>query len=191
MRIAIDIDSTLHHYWDTFRELIRERTGIDLPYEDQTDWHVTKVPTATLREIVLETHQPVHVLAAEPYPGAVETVNAWHRAGHFIHITSHRAPACGTATAAWLTRIGVPFDDLHCSFDKVSRCLELDIDVLVDDSPQNIARGLDEGLILATLVHPWNGHLLERDGVVSAHDWEELAAKLEPVLAELGDLDEA
>ena len=29
-----------------------------------------------------------HILGSEPYPGAVETVRAWHEAGHFIHITS-------------------------------------------------------------------------------------------------------
>ena len=32
----------------------------------------------------------------------------------------------------------MPYDDLHCSFDKVTRCVELGIDVLVDDSPVNI-----------------------------------------------------
>src|SRR3954464_8342290 len=89
-RIAIDIDSTLHHYWDTFREIARRRTGVDLPYERQTDWHVTEIPQEELFAVVLETHEPSIVLAAEPYPGAVEIVNGWHDAGHFIHITSHR-----------------------------------------------------------------------------------------------------
>jgi uncharacterized protein len=32
MRIALDIDSTLHHYWDTLSEAARNRFGIDLPY---------------------------------------------------------------------------------------------------------------------------------------------------------------
>ena len=35
MRIGIDIDSTLHHYWDHFSEVVLERHGIDLPYENQ------------------------------------------------------------------------------------------------------------------------------------------------------------
>src|SRR4051794_29591568 len=37
-RIAIDIDSTLHDYWRQFREVAQRRTGVDLPYEEQTDW---------------------------------------------------------------------------------------------------------------------------------------------------------
>ena len=39
----------------------------------------------------------------------------------------------------------MPYDDLHCSFDKVTRCVELGIDVLVDDSPVNIDEGAGGG----------------------------------------------
>ena len=41
----------------------------------------------------------------------------------------------------------MPYDDLHCSFDKVTRCEELGIHVLVDDSPVNIARARDAGIV--------------------------------------------
>ena len=39
----------------------------------------------------------------------------------------------------------MPYDDLHCSFDKVPRCVELGIHVLVDDSPVNIAKAREAG----------------------------------------------
>ena len=78
------------------------------------------------------------MLAAEPYPGAVEAVRAWHEAGHFIHITSHRATDSHDATERWLRRIGLPYDELYCSYDKVARCREIGIDVLIDDSPVNL-----------------------------------------------------
>jgi hypothetical protein len=76
----------------------------------------------------------------------------------------------------------MPFDDLHCSFDKVTRCSELAIDVLVDDSPVNIVRARAAGIVPATLIHPWNAELVERDGVIGARDWVELRALLDPVL---------
>ncbi len=82
-----------------------------------------------------------------PYPGAVETVNAWHAAGHFIHITSHRSTDSHDATVAWLEAIGLQHDELYCSYDKITRCREIGIDVLVDDSPVNLERALDEGII--------------------------------------------
>jgi uncharacterized HAD superfamily protein len=184
-RIAIDIDSTLHHYWDLFRSILRERSGVDLAYEDQTDWGITRVPQEVLREAVSETHSDDNIAAAEPYPGAVEAVRAWHDQGHWIHITSHRAESCAPATARWLAQVGIPFDDLHCSWDKVTRCVELEIDVLVDDSPVNLERARAEGILGATIRHPWNRELDGEDGIVMADDWKVLREQLEPRLERL------
>ena len=74
----------------------------------------------------------------------------------------------------------MPYDDLHCSFDKVTRCVELGIHVLVDDSPVNIARARDAGIVAATIVHPWNVELVERDGVIGAPDWTGAAGEARP-----------
>lgn len=182
-RIAIDIDSTLHHYWDVLSAAARRRFGIELPYEEQLDWGITRLKPEQLALCIEETHCPEAILDAEPYPDAVQTVRAWHEQGHYIHITSHRADIAQDATAAWLERIGLPHDDLHCSFDKVARCMELEIDVLIDDSPVNIARALEAGITTATIAHPWNRDVCEEEDVVCAADWRELAQRLAPVLA--------
>jgi uncharacterized protein len=184
-RIALDIDSTLHHYWDLFSDVVAERYGIELPYEEQTGWGITRLPDDYVRDAVRETHSDANIAAGEPYPHAVETVQAWHAAGHWIHVTSHRAPDCYPATASWLEKIGLPFDDLHCSFDKVTRCVELGIDVLVDDSPVNLERANRAGILGATIRHPWNEHLEGHEGFVVADDWRELRTFLEPFLARL------
>jgi hypothetical protein len=184
-RIALDIDSTLHHYWDLFRSVVRERFDVDLAYESQTDWGITRLEEAQLRAAVAETHSDENIAAAEPYPGAVETIQAWHEQGHWIHVTSHRAEHSASATASWLQEAGIPFDDLHCSWDKVSRCVELDIDVLVDDSPVNLERAREAGILGATILHPWNREFEGREGVVVARDWAELRKRLEPCLERL------
>ncbi|HZB76073.1 MAG TPA: hypothetical protein VE526_07605 [Solirubrobacteraceae bacterium] len=183
MRIAIDIDSTLHDYWEQFSAAVRRRFGVTLPYEDQITWEVTLLRPEQVRACVIETHGEKHVMAAVPYPGAVETVRAWHEAGHFIHVTSHRDVDCRPWTAAWLDRIGMPYDELYCSFDKVSHCAEIGIDLLVDDSPRNLERALDAGIRAATILHPWNRELCETEDVICAEDWPGLARRLEPVLA--------
>ena len=182
MRIAIDIDSTLHHYWDLFALLARRRFGVALPYDEQFDWGITRLKPEQLKCCINETHADDVILAGRPYPGAVETVNAWHADGHFIHITSHRAPETHAATTAWLERIDLPFDDLHCSWDKVTRCAEIEIDVLIDDSPVNIVRAQERGIVPATIAHPWNREVCEEEGVIRARDWPELAELLAPLL---------
>ena len=185
MRIAIDIDSTLHHYWDLFALLARRRFGVALAYDEQVSWDIVQLRREQVAALVAESHRPEHVLAAAPYEGAVETVAAWHAAGHFIHVTSHRSTDAHDATAAWLERVGVPYDDLHCSWDKVTRCVELDIDVLVDDSPVNLERARDEGILGATILHPWNREFEGQDGVIVANDWQQLRERLGPRLERL------
>ena len=182
MRLAIDIDSTLHPYWDQLAAVARSRYNVDLPYETQYTWAIDGLEPAQLKACVKETHRAEHVLAAEPYPGAVETIQRWHEQGHFIHITSHRQSGCQEATAAWLNKIGLPFDELYCSYDKVERCREIGIDVLIDDSPVNIMRALDAGIAVATISHPWNADVCEEEDVICGGDWPELARRLQPLL---------
>jgi uncharacterized HAD superfamily protein len=178
MKIAIDIDSTLHHYWDDLDRVAQRRFGIRLPYEEQVTWTITRLKPEQLEVCIAETHAADTVLAAVPYPGAVEAVTRWHEAGHWIHITSHRSTDALEATARWLEQIGLPYDDLHCSYDKIARATELGIDVLVDDSPVNLTRALEHGIRAATLTHPWNRDVIEEEDIVAADDWPALEREL-------------
>ncbi len=182
MRIAIDVDSTLHHYWDVLSEVSRRRFGIELPYEEQFTWGITRLRPDQLELCIEESHSDETILAGRPYPDAVETIREWSSQGHFIHITSHRASSCAAATARWLEQLELPFDDLCCSYEKVSRCVELDIDILVDDSPLNISAAIERGIATATILHPWNAELCEVEDVLGARNWAELAQLLAPVL---------
>jgi uncharacterized HAD superfamily protein len=183
MRIAIDIDSTLHHYWDQLEEIAHRRFGVTIPYKDQVVWDIDRLKPEQLSAVVKESHSDSHILGSEPYPGAVEAVRAWHEAGHFIHITSHRSGEAHAATERWLRQIDLPYDELYCSYDKVARCHEIGIDVLIDDSPDNLRGAIDAGITAATLLHPWNRELCETEDVICGEDWPELARNLEPVLA--------
>ncbi len=182
MRIGLDIDSTLHHYWDLLAQVAKRRFGVALPYREQATWEIPVLRPEQLRAAVEETHRDEHVLAAVPYPGAVETVRAWHDAGHFIHVISHRSAGARDATARWLEAIGLPYDELYCSSDKLARAREIGIDVLIDDSPVNLLGALDAGMTAATLAHPWNADLCEEEDVVCAHDWPALRERLRPIL---------
>jgi uncharacterized protein len=183
MRIAIDVDSTLHHYWDVLSEISRRRFGVELPYEEQFTWGITRLRPDQLSLCIEESHSDQTILAGRAYPGAVDTIREWSRHGHFIHVTTHRSPTCASATAQWLESLELPFDDLYCSHDKVARCVELDIDILIDDSPFNISAAIEHGIATATILHPWNAELCEVEDVLGAEDWTGLAKLLAPVLS--------
>ena len=182
MRIAIDIDSTLHPYWDQLGAAAKRRFGVDLPYAEQLTWTIDRLRPEQVRACVAETHTAERILAAEPYPGAVETIGAWRAAGHFIHITSHRTTDAHAATAQWLERIGLPHDERYCSWDKVARCREIGIELLIDDSPVNLLAAVEAGIGAATLAHPWNREICEEEDIVCAGDWAELQRRLAPLL---------
>ena len=183
MRIAVDIDSTLHPYWDQFAAAAKRRFGVELPYEQQVTWAVTQLRPEQVKLCVRETHRDEQVLAAVPYDGAVETVRAWHEAGHFVLVTSHRAVECNAATGRWLEKIKMPYDLLHCSYHKITHCLQQRIDLLIDDSPDNLLRALDAGIAGATISHPWNRELCEIEPELTcAEDWKSLRVALAPRL---------
>ncbi len=182
MRIAIDIDSTLHHHWPLLAAAAKRRFGVELPYEQQFPWAGRRLNEEQLRVCIEDTHSDEAIAGARPYPHAVEIVNRWDRSGHSIHILSHRAERSLSATRRWLDDIGLRRHELWCGSDKVSRCRQIGIDLLIDDSPNNLLRALDAGILAATLRHPWNGHVCDAPHVTSAADWRELARVLEPVL---------
>jgi uncharacterized HAD superfamily protein len=181
VRIAVDIDSTLHQYWDTLAAVAKKRFGVELPYERQTVWEIDALRPEQVRAAVEETHRPEHIAAAEPYPDAVQTLNAWHDAGHSIHVMSRRRAEAYDATKQWLDAIGLHYDDLTCADDKVARAIEIRIDVLIDDKPADLIRAVDAGMTAATLLHPWNAELCAEEDIVCAPDWLGLRRKLDDV----------
>jgi hypothetical protein len=182
MRIAIDIDSTLHDYWPELQTAAKKRFGVEIPYEHQHTWAIPRLKPEQLKACIADTHCAEAIARAEPYPGAVETVNAWHAAGHFIHITSHRAPETHDDTERWLEAVGLRHHELYCSYDKISRCVEIGIELLIDDSPVNLSRAIEHGIAAATLRHPWNLDVIEEEDVIAADDWPGLEQALRGTL---------
>jgi len=53
----------------------------------------------------------------------------------------------------------------------------------VDDSPVNIERAREHGMLAATISHPWNERLLDREGVIGAETWADLERRVDAALA--------
>ncbi len=177
--VAIDVDSTLHDYWEQFRVAALELYGVHLPYEEQTDWGVQVLSRPQVAHVIEHTHRDEQVSAGVPYHGAADVINGWRRDGHTILITTHRRPDAHDVTAEWLTTHGFGFDLLRCGYQKVDHCQEVGADVLIDDSPINIRDAVGVGITAATIAHPWNRRLADSElAVIFGDDWRQLADRL-------------
>src|SRR3954468_13023322 len=74
-RIAIDIDSTLHHHWPLVAAAAKRRFGVELPYEQQFPWARHRLSEEQLRACIDDTHSDEAIAGARPYAHAVESVN--------------------------------------------------------------------------------------------------------------------
>ena len=104
--VAIDVDSTLHDYWEQFSAAAMALHGVDLPYADQRAWAVDALTGDQVRQVVEATHDDERISEAVAYPGAAEAISAWRRAGHQILITTHRRTDAHDVTAEWLAGAG-------------------------------------------------------------------------------------
>lgn len=183
MLVAIDVDSTLHDYWEQFSAAAMALHGVELPYADQRAWAVDALTGDQVRQVVEITHDDERITQAVAYPGAAEAIQAWRRAGHQILITTHRRSGAHDVTADWLMGQGIPFDLLRCGKRKVDHCREIGVGLLIDDAPENLETAMTEGIAVATIRHPWNQDLLDRHPEIThGADWITLAQALAPAL---------
>ena len=109
------------------------------PYETQFTWAIDRLEPEQLQG--LRRGDPQRRARARrralPRRGGDDPAPGTSRA------TSSTSPATAPPTrtrtrASGWTQIGLPHDELYCSDDKITRCVEIGIDVLIDDSPVNL-----------------------------------------------------
>lgn len=178
MQIAIDIDNTLHPYHEHLSQHIKT-LGYDIPYAEFHRYakleELMSDPVAT-RNLHDGLQNDETILAAVPYTGAAQVISQWKQK-HSISIISHRNESCRNATAEWLSKCGIPFDQIICCGpEKVHHVA--DHDLLIDDHPKHIVEALILGIEVGTLWHPWLESFLDVPRVAIAHSWQELDSEL-------------
>lgn len=181
--ILVDIDSTLYDSDPLFIKYLQQLHGVDV--EEITRWDFWREHMSAEQFVALirdHYHSPDEIMAATPYPGAVEAVGAWFRAGAAIYVASDRnLRRTGEATRDWLTAIGLPHTELvlRSPFDKVAYALEHGIGLVIDDKPETLARAAEAGLAVATILHTYNRDAVAtHPSIIAAPDWPSLRRKV-------------
>ena len=160
-RIIVDIDNTL---WYLAPELWEQLKNVNpqMPPPDQWSTRASLEKYMPLKEF-FRVLKSVHMRqeAYPPFPESQYFLSALKERGFYLVIASHRSQDTYGPTVSWLNKYRLSFDEVHLSYDK--SVLFPGSLALVDDSPMNLDKAVQAGLLGTGLIYSWNeksGHSL-------------------------------
>jgi uncharacterized HAD superfamily protein len=202
-RVYVDIDDVLSQTALAFTQLLEASFDKRIDLEEITDFDLSKsfdLDQAELEEFMREAHRDEYLMAIEPMEGAIDTLAAWHAAGHEIEVLTGRPPAAADVTRDWLEKHRVPHTELYfvdkyarydeSAWDGHAPVLRLDeiashgYDLIIEDSLETAVRlagAVDAEILL--LDRPWNRNVTDVDQRIASRlgrcaDWNEIASRV-------------
>jgi len=154
LKIGFDVDGVLADQITGVIPRIKRRLGIELEYDDVTDWRLPLGDTDIATEIVSAMADPDYILNMPIHSGAKDVLDQLYKV-HHIKVITARPPDAKDWTQAWIDRHALSVDSLSSVKEKEKSLFATD--VLVDDYIGNIQEYLTATNGVAILVdQPWN-----------------------------------
>ena len=169
MKIGIDVDGVLRDFCQGFESVLKEHYPQYLPedYTGMNNWKLSdnfKASKPELQKIYWDEFTKEIMGESPAFEENVEQMKDIIICGEkigmqFVCVTSQK-PHARHHTLSWLGNHGLNFDTVY--FRKGWKKWMVDVDYLVDDSPNNFenwvrGRGMQEGFIL--MDRPYNQHI--------------------------------
>lgn len=137
MRVGVDIDGVLRDWSGALISMIKRHYPDKLITERVDTWRIKNIdlPYEELRHLFAVTHVAEIYRDAEPLPHAIKDLH-WlvHNFPHVEFVcVSHQWGLTIPNTLTWLGNNDCRFSELHFTTDKWA----IDVDYLIDDSPNN------------------------------------------------------
>ena len=150
----MDIDNTL---WNLAPEFWDALTKVNPKMPSPALWGGRKaieqyLPIKEFFRVLKEIHMRQETYA--PFPESEFFLASLRKRGFYIIIASHRHRDTYGPTVNWLKKNRLLFDEIHLSYDK--SVLFPKSTALVDDSPMNLQKAAEAGILGTGLLFPWN-----------------------------------
>lgn len=165
LRVGIDLDGVVYDFAESLRNhlLVKDSWARAADYPPPTRWEFYEDWGYGLHEFVFECNRGVNAgiifNTGKPFTGAAEAFERIRAAGHSIHIVTDRTfgkpGQAALHTIAWLHRWDLHYDSITFASDKTIA----DVDVMVDDRPENFHALTKAGVDAWLLTRPWNQHV--------------------------------
>jgi 5'(3')-deoxyribonucleotidase len=154
LTVGFDLDGVLGDQIADVLPRIKQRLGIDLSYDDITEFRLELGDTDLAQEIQLAQHDPAYLLEMPLHPGAANAVSELAQRYRVVLITAR--PSTSTAlTRRWLELNDLRFADVINA--RETQKSVYGADVLIDDYTANINDFVEHtdglGILLS---RPWN-----------------------------------
>lgn len=186
--IGVDLDDVLLNFNDSFLLFYNENYGTTYARADVTHYHVEKiwdVDQELLQERLHDFYHSEHYKNVQPVVGAIEAISKLAE-NNKLHIITSSPKDVKEKIHIWLeTHFGESFETIHFTRksrfdqrrDKGEMCVELGINVFIDDHPDNALAIAQKGIPVYLLDTPWNqgemGPLVKR-----VYSWSEILSEL-------------
>ena len=178
MNIAIDIDDTIADTAKYLQPSVAEYFGVSEEYLAENSITYDNLPPQWRGEFLDFAGKYFDALIEDTpaKPGAAKTIREIRRAGHRVIITTARTNEfytdCIKTTKAELANLGIEYDKLVCSFDKLASYLENDVDLVIDDSVKYCTLAEDNGI--KALLFNSDKNLMTKTGLRRVSSWEDV-----------------
>lgn len=175
-KIGVDIDGVIADSQPVIIDKLNRLFGKNYILNDFINFDSVKmfgVDRSQLDRIIMEKELEI-IEEAVPLPGAVETLNQL-RDGNKIIIVSARTPVYFGQTMAWLERYGIRHDELRLlgQHDKRQSCLDLCVDVFIEDNKKNADQIASCGIPVLLMDAAYNRGKLP-DTITRVYNWSEI-----------------
>jgi hypothetical protein len=154
MKIIVDIDNILWPFAPALYERLKRVSPGILPIGQWGAWKFweKEMDTRTFYRTLKEIHMSQEEF--KPYEDAGWFLRSLKERGFLILVASHREKDTYDATARWLNKYDLYYDELHVLNDK-SKLFD-GVFGVVDDSPITLAKAAKAGIVATGLLFPWN-----------------------------------
>ena len=153
-RIVVDIDNTL---WNLAPELWAKLKQVNPAMPSPAEWGSRQsierfLPIKEFFRVLKEIHMRQE--SYPPFPESESFLRGLRERGFYLVIASHRSSDTYESTVRWMKKYRLGYDEIHLSYDK--SVLFPDSIALVDDSPVNLHKAVEAGIVGTGLLCPWN-----------------------------------
>ena len=174
MRIGIDIDDTITNTQAKIDE-IALKEGFKI-YDRTKHWFYDRYNTTSEEDETFLKKYVVEIMTTETVKeGVSKYIDMLRNEGHEIYIVTARSsyydPSIPDITVKYLKDNNINYDKIFLACrDKARICLDNKIDILVDDSIENIINVEEVGIKTITIDNEYNKDIK----TTRAHNWEEV-----------------